>query len=102
VSVKPGDHVITLFLPQCKKCKVCMRGDANTCLEFITGSQARGLMDDGNTRFTCKGKQILQFMGTSTFTEYSVLKEFNVAKINPQAPMDKVCVLSCGVPTGRN
>jgi S-(hydroxymethyl)glutathione dehydrogenase/alcohol dehydrogenase len=100
-SVKPGDHVLTIFLPQCKKCQVCQRSDANTCFEFYAGSQARGVMDDGKSRFTCRGKPILQFMGTSAFTEYSVLKEINIAKINPKAPLEKVCILSCGVPTGK-
>jgi S-(hydroxymethyl)glutathione dehydrogenase/alcohol dehydrogenase len=99
-SVKSGDHVILMFLPQCKKCRVCKHDDANTCLEFVEGTQARGLMADETTRFKCRGKDVLHFMGCSTFTEYTVVKEFNVAKINPKAPLEKVCILSCGIPTG--
>lgn len=99
-SVAVGDHVITLFLPQCKKCRVCKLDDANTCLEFTSGTQSRQLMEDETTRITCKGKQLLQFLGVSSFSEYTVLKEYNLVKINPAAPLDVAALLSCGFPTG--
>lgn len=98
-SVKPGDHVITLFLPQCKNCRVCKHDSANTCLEFF-GNQNKGILDESGTRVTCKGKNILQFLGCSTFAEYTVVKEFNLAKVNEKAPLDVVCLLSCGFTTG--
>jgi S-(hydroxymethyl)glutathione dehydrogenase / alcohol dehydrogenase len=94
----PGDHVITLFLPQCNKCRVCKDPHANACEEFVV--QANGLMSDMTSRFTCRGKSIYNFLGTSTFTEYTVIRDYNLVKINPSAPMEKVCLLSCGVPTG--
>lgn len=99
-SLKIGDHVLTLFLPQCKKCRVCKHEESNTCLEFF-GNQLKGLMDDGTTRYECKGQPILHFMGCSTFSEYCVLRESSVAKINNTAPLDKVCLLSCGFTTGK-
>ena len=99
-SVKVGDHVITLFLPQCKNCRICKRNDANACLEFTSGTQSRQLLGDETTRISCKGKQLLQFLGVSAFSEYTVVKEFNLTKINPAAPLDIVCLLSCGFPTG--
>lgn len=99
-SLKAGDHVITLFLPQCKKCRVCQHKEANCCLEFTHGSQARGLLGDETSRFTARGKPLFQFLGVSSFSEYTVIKEFNLAKINPKAPLDVACLLSCGFPTG--
>lgn len=98
-SIKIGDHVICLFLPQCKKCRVCNHEDSNTCLEFFN-HQVKCLLDETSTRFTCKGQQILQFMGCSTFSEFTVVKEFSLAKINQKAPLDIICVLSCGFTTG--
>lgn len=99
-TLKPGDHVITLFLPQCKNCRVCKHEEANCCEQFTHGSQSRCLLGDETTRFTAKGQQILQFLGVSSFSEYTVLKEYNLAKINPAAPLDVACLLSCGFPTG--
>ena len=100
-SFVQGDHVIALFLPHCNKCVMCQSGETNQCMEFY-GSQGRGVMDDDTTRFSCKGKQILHFMGCSTFSEYTVMKAYNLTKITKNAPLDKVCVLSCGFTTGEN
>ena len=98
-SVKPGDHVIPLYTPECGECKFCKSGKTNLC-QKIRITQGRGLMPDGTTRFSHKGKPILHYMGTSTFSEYTVMPEISVAKINPQAPLDKVCLLGCGITTG--
>lgn len=98
-SVKPGDHVIPLYIPQCKDCKFCSSKKTNLCSK-IRLTQGKGVMPDGTSRFTCKGKSLYHFMGCSTFSEYTVLAEISVAKIDPAAPLDKVCLLGCGVPTG--
>ncbi len=98
-SVKPGDHVIPLYTPECGVCKFCTSGKTNLC-QAIRATQGRGLMPDGTSRFSISGKPILHYMGTSTFSEYTVLPEIAVAKINPAAPLDKVCLLGCGVTTG--
>ncbi|PJE78509.1 S-(hydroxymethyl)glutathione dehydrogenase [invertebrate metagenome] len=98
-SVKPGDHVIPLYTPECGECEFCLSGKTNLC-QKIRGTQGRGLMPDGTTRFYKDGKPIYHYMGTSTFSEYTVLPEISLAKINPQAPMEKVCLLGCGVTTG--
>ena len=98
-SVKVGDHVIPLYTPECGKCKFCLSGKTNLC-QAIRVTQGKGLMPDGTSRFSKNGKQILHYMGTSTFSEYTVLPEIAVAKINPAAPLDKVCLLGCGVTTG--
>jgi S-(hydroxymethyl)glutathione dehydrogenase/alcohol dehydrogenase len=98
-SVRPGDHVIPLYTPECGVCKFCTSGKTNLC-QAIRATQGRGLMPDGTTRFSKNGKPILHYMGTSTFSEYTVLPEIAVAKINPAAPLDKVCLLGCGVTTG--
>jgi S-(hydroxymethyl)glutathione dehydrogenase/alcohol dehydrogenase len=98
-SVKVGDHVIPLYTPECGKCKFCLSGKTNLC-QAIRLTQGKGLMPDGTSRFSKNGKQILHYMGTSTFSEYTVLPEIAVAKINPAAPLDKVCLLGCGVTTG--
>lgn len=97
---QPGDHVITLFLPHCKKCRVCKHREANCCEEFSHGSQSKFLLDDGTTRFTARGQQLLQFLGVSSFSEYTVMKDINLVKINPAAALDVVCLLSCGFATG--
>lgn len=96
---QPGDHVIPLFLPQCRECKICKHETANLCVEFM-GQQFKGLMRDGTSRLSCRGEKLFTFTGCSTFSEYSVLSENNLAKINVAAPLDKVCLLSCGVSTG--
>ncbi|MEO7433567.1 MAG: S-(hydroxymethyl)glutathione dehydrogenase/class III alcohol dehydrogenase [Dokdonella sp.] len=98
-SVKVGDHVIPLYTPECGKCKFCLSGKTNLC-QAIRVTQGKGLMPDGTSRFSKNGKPILHYMGTSTFSEYTVLPEIALAKINPAAPLDKVCLLGCGVTTG--
>jgi len=98
-SVRPGDHVIPLYTPECGECKFCRSGKTNLCQKIRT-TQGKGLMPDGTTRFSHKGRPILHYMGTSTFSEYTVLPEISLAKINPQAPLDKVCLLGCGITTG--
>ena len=98
-SVKPGDHVIPLYTPECKQCKFCKSGKTNLCVA-IRATQGKGLMPDGTSRFSLKGKQILHFMGTSTFSEYTVLPEIALAKIAKKAPLEKVCLLGCGITTG--
>src|SRR6201991_3756923 len=98
-SVKPGDHVIPLYTPECGVCKFCKSGKTNLC-QAIRVTQGKGLMPDGTSRFSKDGKQILHYMGTSTFSEYTVLPEIALAKINPAAPLDKVCLLGCGITTG--
>lgn len=98
-SVKPGDHVILCYTPECKKCKFCLSGKTNLC-QAIRITQGRGQMPDGTTRFTCKGKPLFHFMGCSSFSAYTVLPEIAVAKIRQDAPLDRVCLLGCGVTTG--
>ncbi len=98
-SVKPGDHVIPLYTPECGECEYCRSGKTNLC-QAIRSTQGKGLMPDGTTRFSFNGRPILHYMGTSTFSEYTVLPEIAVAKINPLAPLEKVCLLGCGITTG--
>jgi S-(hydroxymethyl)glutathione dehydrogenase / alcohol dehydrogenase len=98
-SVQKGDHVIPLYTPECGKCKFCLSGKTNLC-QAIRSTQGKGLMPDGTSRFSKGGKQIFHYMGTSTFSEYTVLPEIAVAKINKAAPLEKVCLLGCGVTTG--
>ena len=98
-SVAVGDHVIPLYTPECGRCKFCLSGKTNLC-QAIRVTQGRGVMPDGTTRFSLNGTPVLHFMGTSTFSEYTVLPEIAVAKINKAAPLDKVCLLGCGITTG--
>jgi S-(hydroxymethyl)glutathione dehydrogenase/alcohol dehydrogenase len=98
-SVQKGDHVIPLYTPECRTCKFCLSGKTNLC-QRIRETQGRGLMPDGTTRFSKDGKPIYHYMGTSTFAEYTVVAEISLAKISPKAPLDKVCLLGCGVTTG--
>src|SRR6202795_4291752 len=98
-SVKAGDHLIPLDPPECGTCEFCLSGKANLC-QRIRITQGKGVMPDGTSRFSFKGKPVLHYMGTSTFSEYTVLPEISVAKINPKAPLDKVCLLGCGITTG--
>lgn len=98
-SLKPGDHVVPLYIPQCRKCKFCMSKKTNLC-GLIRSTQGAGVMPDGTSRFTCKGKTVYHFMGTSTFSEYTVVAEISVAKVNEKAPLEKVCLLGCGITTG--
>ena len=98
-SVQKGDHVIPLYTPECRTCKFCLSGKTNLC-QRIRETQGRGLMPDGSSRFSKDGKPIYHYMGTSTFAEYTVVAEISLAKISPKAPLDKVCLLGCGVTTG--
>ena len=98
-SVKPGDHVIPLYTAECGECKFCKSGKTNLC-SSVRETQGRGLMPDGTTRFSYNGEPIYHYMGTSTFSEYTVVADVSLAKIDPEAPLDKVCLLGCGVTTG--
>jgi len=98
-SVKVGDHVIPLYTPECGTCKFCLSGKTNLC-QKIRETQGKGLMPDGTTRFYQNGKPIYHYMGCSTFSEYTVLPEISLAKVNPKAPLEEVCLLGCGVTTG--
>ena len=98
-SVTVGDHVIPLYTPECGKCKFCLSGKTNLC-QAIRSTQGKGLMPDGTSRFSKDGKPIFHYMGTSTFSEYTVLPEIAVARISKDAPLEKVCLLGCGVTTG--
>ncbi len=98
-SVKPGDHVIPLYTAECGKCKFCTSGKTNLC-QAVRATQGKGLMPDGTTRFSYNGEPIYHYMGTSTFSEYTVVAEISLAKIDPEAPLEKMCLLGCGVTTG--
>ena len=98
-SLKPDDHVIPLYTAECRECKFCKSGKTNLC-QAVRATQGKGLMPDGTTRFSYNGEPIYHYMGTSTFSEYTVVAEISLAKVNPQAPLDKVCLLGCGVTTG--
>jgi S-(hydroxymethyl)glutathione dehydrogenase / alcohol dehydrogenase len=98
-SVAVGDHVIPLYTPECRECKFCRSGKTNLC-QAIRATQGQGLMPDGTTRFSKDGKPIYHYMGTSTFSEYTIIPEIALAKINKEAPLEKVCLLGCGVTTG--
>ncbi|MDE2246954.1 MAG: S-(hydroxymethyl)glutathione dehydrogenase/class III alcohol dehydrogenase [Xanthomonadaceae bacterium] len=98
-SVKVGDHVIPLYTPECGECEYCRSGKTNLC-QKIRVTQGKGLMPDGTSRFSINGKPILHYMGTSTFSEYTVVPEISLANISRQAPLDKVCLLGCGITTG--
>ena len=94
-----GDHVIPLYTAECRVCKFCTSGKTNLC-QAIRATQGKGLMPDGTTRFSKDGKPIFHYMGTSTFAEHTVVPEIALAKIDPKAPLEKVCLLGCGVTTG--
>jgi len=98
-SVQVGDHVIPLYTPECGECKFCKSGKTNLC-QKIRETQGKGLMPDGTTRFFKDGQPIYHYMGCSTFSEYTVLPEISLAKVNPSAPLEEVCLLGCGVTTG--
>jgi S-(hydroxymethyl)glutathione dehydrogenase/alcohol dehydrogenase len=98
-SVKPGDHVIPLYTPECRQCKSCLSGKTNLCTA-IRATQGKGLMPDGTSRFSYKGETIFHYMGCSTFSNFTVLPEIAVAKIREDAPFEKVCYIGCGVTTG--
>jgi S-(hydroxymethyl)glutathione dehydrogenase/alcohol dehydrogenase len=98
-SVEPGDHVIPLYTPECRECEYCLHPDTNLCVA-IRATQGQGVMPDGTSRFSARGETILHYMGTSTFSNHTVLPEIAVAKIRRDAPFDKVCTIGCGVTTG--
>ena len=98
-SVEPGDHVVTLFSPQCRDCEHCLDPRTNLCLA-IREQQNRGYLPDGTTRLSREGEPIRHFMGTSTFAEYTVMPEIALAKITPDAPLDRACLFACGLSTG--
>jgi S-(hydroxymethyl)glutathione dehydrogenase/alcohol dehydrogenase len=98
-SLEPGDHVIPLYTPECRQCEYCLNPKTNLC-QAIRVTQGQGLMPDGTSRFSMKGKKILHYMGTSTFANFTVLPEIALAKIREDAPFDKVCYIGCGVTTG--
>jgi S-(hydroxymethyl)glutathione dehydrogenase/alcohol dehydrogenase len=98
-SLKPGDHVIPLYTPECRQCEYCLSQKTNLC-QAIRTTQGRGVMPDGTSRFSLDGKMLHHYMGTSTFANYTVLPEIAVAKIREDAPFEKVCYIGCGVTTG--
>jgi S-(hydroxymethyl)glutathione dehydrogenase/alcohol dehydrogenase len=98
-SLKPGDHVIPLYTAECRNCEYCLSQKTNLC-QAIRGTQGKGVMPDGSSRFSQNGRMIHHYMGTSTFANYTVLPEIALAKIREDAPFDKVCYIGCGVTTG--
>ena len=98
-SVKPGDHVIPLYTAECRKCKFCLSGKTNLC-QAVRATQGKGVMPDGTSRFSYQGEPLYHYMGCSTFSEYTVVPEIALAVVNPDAPLEKVCLLGCGVTTG--
>ena len=98
-SVKPGDHVIPLYTAECRQCKFCKSGKTNLC-QAVRATQGKGVMPDGTSRFSYNGQPLHHYMGTSTFSEYTVVPEISLAVIDPDAPLEKVCLLGCGVTTG--
>jgi S-(hydroxymethyl)glutathione dehydrogenase/alcohol dehydrogenase len=98
-SLAVGDHVIPLYTPECGQCKFCLSGKTNLC-QAIRSTQGQGLMPDGTSRFSLDGQILFHYMGTSTFSEYTVVPEIALAKVNKAAPLDKVCLLGCGITTG--
>jgi S-(hydroxymethyl)glutathione dehydrogenase / alcohol dehydrogenase len=98
-SVEPGDHVVTLFSPQCRECAHCRDTRTNLCLA-IREQQNKGYLPDGTTRLSLGGEPVRHFMGTSTFAEYTVMPEIALARVNPEAPLDHACVFACGLTTG--
>ncbi len=98
-SLKPGDHVIPLYTAECRQCKFCLSGKTNLC-QAVRATQGKGLMPDGTSRFKLGSQTLYHYMGCSTFSEYTVVPEISLAKINKAAPLDKVCLLGCGITTG--
>ncbi|MBB11004.1 MAG: S-(hydroxymethyl)glutathione dehydrogenase/class III alcohol dehydrogenase [Alcanivorax sp.] len=98
-SLKPGDHVIPLYTAECRQCKFCLSGKTNLC-QAVRATQGQGLMPDSTSRFSLNGKLLHHYMGTSTFSEYTVVPKISLAKVSKEAPLDKICLLGCGVTTG--
>src|SRR5438552_8420921 len=98
-SVKPGDHVIPLYTPECRECDYCLNPKTNLCQKIRT-TQGKGLMPDGTSRFSYNGKMVHHYMGCSTFSNFTVLPEIALAKVRSDAPFDKICYIGCGVTTG--
>ena len=98
-SLQPGDHVIPLYIPECRQCEYCLIQKTNLC-QAIRETQGKGVMPNGSSRFSLNGQKLYHYMGTSTFSNYTVLPEISLAKIRPDAPFDKVCYIGCGVTTG--
>ncbi|KAM0693394.1 hypothetical protein Q7P36_006649 [Cladosporium allicinum] len=98
-NVKVGDNVVALYNPECGECKLCKSGKTNLCGK-IRDTQGKGVMPDGTSRFTCRGKPLLHFMGCSTLSQYTVVSDVSVVAVDPKAPMDRVCLLGCGITTG--
>ncbi len=98
-SLRKGDHVIPLYTPECRECEYCLSRKTNLC-QKIRGTQGRGLMPDGSSRFSFQGKPVLHYMGCSTFANYTVLPEIALAKVRQDAPFEKICYIGCGVTTG--
>jgi len=98
-DVKVGDHVVPLYTAECKECKFCKSGKTNLC-GAVRATQGKGVMPDGTSRFKCNGKDILHFMGCSTFSQYTVVSKYSVVAIQEKAPLDKACLLGCGITTG--
>jgi S-(hydroxymethyl)glutathione dehydrogenase/alcohol dehydrogenase len=98
-SLQPGDHVIPLYIPECRECKYCRSGKTNLCI-VLRETQGKGVMPDGTSRLSHKGRSLYHYMGTSTFAEYTVVPEIALAKIRRDAPLEKVCLLGCGITTG--
>ena len=98
-SVVPGDHVIPLYTPECRECEYCLHPKTNLC-QAIRTTQGQGVMPDGTSRFSIGGEQVLHYMGTSTFSNFTVVPEIALAKVHPDAPFDKICYIGCGVTTG--
>ena len=98
-GLAPGDRVIPLYTPECRQCEYCLSGKTNLC-QAIRATQGRGVMPDGTSRFSLRGETVFHYMGTSTFSNFTVAPEIALAKIRPDAPFDKVCYIGCGVTTG--
>ena len=98
-SVAPGDHVIPLYVPECRQCDYCLSGKTNLC-QSIRETQGAGVMPDGSSRFSLGGDKIFHYMGTSTFANYTVVSEYSLAKVREDAPFESICYIGCGVTTG--
>jgi S-(hydroxymethyl)glutathione dehydrogenase/alcohol dehydrogenase len=98
-SLKPGDHVIPLYTPECRQCKSCLSGKTNLCTA-IRATQGKGVMPDGSSRFRLGGEPVFHYMGCSTFSQHTIVPEIALAKVREDAPFDKICYIGCGVTTG--